>query len=61
MSVEYKQAYVIYVAANKTSTMYFESKDDAEKYAGSYGAAAGIQVFEAFVMPSSKKVEDDKS
>lgn len=50
-----EQPYVIYQASNKVSTMFFASRDDAEEYAGNAGAAAGIQIFETFVMPKSIK------
>lgn len=37
----------IYAAGNKTSTMYFESKEDAQEYADSCGVMAGVKVWSA--------------
>lgn len=49
-----ERPYVIYQACNKVSTCFFESRDDAEEYAGNANAAAGIKIIETFVMPKSK-------
>ena len=40
-----------YMAHNRTSTVFFESREDAEKYAGQGGATSGIEVTEITIMP----------
>ncbi len=48
---------IIYLAANKVSSQYFEDREDAERYAGSAGASAGIQVIDVLVLPSNCTAE----
>ena len=40
-----------YMAHNRTSTVFFESREDAEKYAGQGGATLGIEVTEITIIP----------
>jgi hypothetical protein len=49
----------VYEVYNKTGGMLFESKEDADKYAGSYGVAIGLQVSERFVLPTGCVVEKE--
>lgn len=50
-ALEKPAPHVIYQASNKVSTIFFANREDAEKYAGNCGAAAGIQIIETFVKP----------
>jgi len=43
-----KTAYMVH---NDTYTIFFEDRDDAEIYAGQYGAASGLQVIEIVILP----------
>jgi hypothetical protein len=52
---------VVYIAANKTSSATFQDMEDAERYAGNAGAAAGIIVTEIPVIPSQKSRPDCQS
>jgi hypothetical protein len=52
---------VVYIAANKTSSATFQDREDAERYAGNAGAAAGIIVTEIPVIPSQKSRPDCQS
>ena len=40
----------IWCAGNKTSSMYFESEDDAKSWQSSFGASVGISVWPIQVM-----------
>jgi len=44
----------IWCAANKVSSLYFECKDDANRYAGSFGATVNIRVFDIDVITNNK-------
>ena len=47
----------IWGAANKVSCVYFECEDDANRYAGSFGATVNINVFPVDVI--TKKGKED--
>ncbi|MCP5006911.1 MAG: hypothetical protein GY941_23635 [Planctomycetes bacterium] len=45
----------IYNVWNKTTSIFFESRKDAEEFASSYGLACGLQVAGVQVISSSKQ------
>jgi len=45
----------IYNVWNKTTSIFFEDKEDAVDFAGSHGIACGLDVEEITVIPSSKQ------
>ena len=45
----------IYNVWNKTTSIFFEDKKDAEKFASSHGITCGLNVAEIQVLPSSKE------
>ena len=52
-----KPILTIYQASNDTSVLYFENEEDAQKYAGSAGVCAGINVCPVAVIQSQSKNE----
>ena len=49
----------IWCAGNRVSSMYFEDRDDADKYAGSCGPCAGVEVWPVSYVLSSKVDKSD--
>ena len=45
------QLIIAYMAANRTSCVFFEDRDDAGWYAGQNGATCGIEVTEINIIP----------
>jgi hypothetical protein len=49
----------IWCAANKTSSMYFYTEEDAEIYASSFGAACFMEVFTVDVLRLQEKANNE--
>jgi len=43
----------IYLVENDTSAVFFEDKEDAQRYQNGYGAASGLTLIPIQVLPSS--------